>query len=185
MKLINTDMDTLFFSGQMKPLVTQEGKQLNQVGLTVTLGERLHADSPNQFTVSGGDNNGSNLVDLNLVKAEFTIKDNLTTPTLEYTKRKRKDQNNFLVTGTTWTNMTGLPNVEGLLLEDKHAIFGVYIIAQGVNRPQTNGVIYHNALLLVPTNSHYCLGGKFYRVEDDKEVAHKPDGIYMDLKEIL
>lgn len=184
MKLINTDMDTLFFSGQMQPLVDEGGKESKQVGLTITLGDSVSLTTPNQFVVSDGGVDGGDLVNLNLAKAEFTLATDKVTPTLHYTKKKRRDLHTLLVTGTLWSNMTENPNVDGLILSEPEYIHTVHVIASGVTTAPNGLHKLTNSLLLVPTNAYYCLGGQFYQVSDDKLVSEKPNGIYVSLDDI-
>lgn len=185
MKLINTDMDTLFFSGQMVSLSTETGKESNQVGLTVTLGEKGSATIPNQFVISDGGVDGGQLVNLNLSKAEFTLTSESNTPTLNYTKKKRKDIHSFLVTGSIWSNVTGNPNVEGLILLEPEDITIVRVLASGVNTAPNGLHKITNSLLLVPTHAYYYLDGQYYQVSDDKMIPQKPKGVYVSLEDIL
>lgn len=185
MKLINTDMDTLFFSGEIRPLTNSDGKDVNQVGLTVTLGEKDSPTIPNHFTITDRGVDGGHLVNLNLAKSEFKLVNHNNTPILDLSKKKRNDFHSFLLTGTSWGNMTELPNVDSLILATPDDIHTVHIIASGVTTAPNGLHKITNTLLLIPTNAYYCLGGQYYQVADDKLCNQKPQGIQVSLEDIL
>lgn len=185
MKLLNTDIDTLFFSGQVQPLHDKRGKELKQVGLTVTLGDFLSHSVPNKFNLSDGKSGGGELVVLNLTKTEFTLKDNYLLPTLECTKKKSKDHQSLLVTGTTWTNMSGNPNVDGLILPQDRDIHVVQVLAVGLGASANKEDKIINALLSVPTEAYYSLDGQYYKASDDSLVKEKPSGVYFSIRGII
>lgn len=185
MKLLNTDIDTLFFSGQVQPLTVIGGKGLNQVGLTVTLGDYVSWVLPNKFSISDGQSGGGVLVVLNLTKTDFILKDNYVLPTLERTKKKSKDHQSLLVTGTLWTNMSGNPNVDGIILAQDRDINVVQVLAVGLGTSTNKEDKNMNALLSVPTDAYYLLDGQYYKVSDDSPVKEKPAGVYFSIRDIV
>lgn len=187
MKLMNTDMDTLFFSGVPSS---------EHDGLVVTLGQPVtHLGVVNQFILA--DNNGcQSLVDLNLSKAEFRYEENrlppnyyVPVPLLRYRKNGRRDNTACLLTGTPYTNMAGQPNVSGILLERPEDRYSVKVLAGGVNQVSSQQT-YMNLLLEVPVTALYVLNGVGYSLKDDRiEVPHMSEysgrGVYFDINNLL
>ena len=182
MKLINTDIDTLFFAGQVQSLLDKTGRLTKQVGLTVTLGDKVNPALPNEFNLSDGKSGGGELVILNLTKTEFTLNDSYLVPTLAYTKKKSKDHQALLVTGTSWTNMSGNPNVEGIVLGQLRDIHTVHVLAVGLGTSTNKGDKNLNTLLSIPTDAYYLLDGQYYKVSDDSLVKDKPSGVYVPIR---
>lgn len=191
MKILNTDMDNISLSGQLEPLDTYitktTSKYKGRMGHLVNLGEQVDSAIPSKFFISSQSIDVEGIYGMSFTRSSFTLKDGLTIPLVWDNKSRMGGSKNLLLTGDTWSVMSGSPCVEAISLSSNFDIYQVRVLSAGVVKIQNGNEIgeHLNVLLEVPSDAFYLLDGEYYSCSSDSQVKHDDTRFVVTIESLL